>query len=121
MAFTIAPKAERFIRRMMRFAASQQMAFRLRVKPGGCSGLAAEFDLETPAEEDADLVVVQEIRMLVDRESLQLLEGAVVDFSDSIAQSGFLFHLPGKSQACCSTSAPQPLVSLGGALRAGGR
>ena len=36
--------AEKFIRRMMRFAAGPEAVFRLKVTPGGCSGYAVEFD-----------------------------------------------------------------------------
>ena len=121
MAFEMTPSAGRFIRRMLRFSATPTSAFRLRVKPGGCSGLAADFDIEEPADDSAELIVVDGIRMLVDFHSLGLIAGATVDFSESIAQSGFIFRLPGKEQACCSSTAPPQLVSLGGIARAGGR
>jgi iron-sulfur cluster assembly protein len=116
MPFEITPSAERFIRRMLRFSTTAESAFRLRVRPGGCSGLASEFDIEDAAPDSDELIVVSGVRMLVDFHSLGLLSGATVDFSDSIAQSGFVFRLPGKQQACCGSSAPQ-LVTFGSAGR----
>lgn len=121
MAFELTPAAERFIRRMLRFSATPNSAFRLKVKPGGCSGLASEFDIEEPAPDSAELVVVNGIRMLLDFHSLGLLAGATVDFSESLAQSGFAFQLPGKQQACCSSNRPQQLVNLVGTARPGDR
>ncbi len=113
MAFELTASAERFMRRMLRFSATPTSAFRLRVKPGGCSELSAEFDIEEPASDSAELLLVSGMRMLVDFHSQGLLAGATVDFSESLAQSGFIFKLPGKQQACCSSSAPPQLVSLG--------
>lgn len=114
MPFQLTPSAERFMRRMLRFSATPTSGFRLRVKPGGCSGLAAEFDIEEPAPDSAELMVVSGVRMLVDFYSQGLLAGGTIDFSESIAQSGFIFHLPGKVQGLCSTSSLPPLVKLVG-------
>jgi len=116
MPFELTPSAERFIRRMLRFSTNPESAFRLRVRPGGCAGLASEFDIEDAAQDSAELIVVSGVRMLVDFLSLGLLSGATVDFSDSLAQTGFVFRLPGKQQASCGSNAPQ-LVTFGGAGR----
>jgi len=111
MPFELTAAAEQFMRRMLRFSATPTSAFRLRVKPGGCSGLSAEFDIEEPAPDSAELLVISGVRMLVDFRSQGLLAGATIDFSDSLAQSGFIFRLPGQQAASCSVTPPQ-LVTL---------
>lgn len=91
MNATLTQSAEKFIRRMLRFASGTQSGFRLRVSPGGCSGLAAEFDLEAAPQSD-DLVWERSgIRIFLDSRSTRLLNGMIVDFVDTLSHTGFTF------------------------------
>ena len=78
---------------------------RVAVLGGGCSGFQYEFALEeTPAE--GDLVIEAEgQRVLVDPESLEFLEGSVVDFKDELIGARFEVENPNASSTCgCGTS-----------------
>jgi len=80
-------------------------ALRVAVLGGGCSGFQYEFALEeTPAE--GDLVIEAEgQRVLVDPESLEFLEGSVVDFKDELIGARFEVENPNASSTCgCGTS-----------------
>jgi iron-sulfur cluster assembly accessory protein len=112
MNITLAPGAERFIRRMLRFTTSVEAGFRLRVKPGGCSGLAAEFDIEPQLGERDQLWSIAGLRIFLDAESALLLDGATVDFVDSMAQTGFVFKFAGLANACCGSAGPPQLITL---------
>jgi hypothetical protein len=46
MNLTLTPAAEKFIRRLLRFDGGPSAGLRLRVSPGGCSGIAADFNVE---------------------------------------------------------------------------
>jgi iron-sulfur cluster assembly accessory protein len=98
----LTPAAEKFIRRMMRCASNSNSGFRLKVRPGGCSGLAVEFDL---AEEPAKGEVVwmhSELRIFLDSASCLLLNGSIVDFIDSRSLTGFVITTPGVTAQSCS-------------------
>jgi len=98
MNFTLTPAAEKFIRRMLRFSAGGG-GFRLAVTAGGCSGLAAEFDVEA-APRAGDVAVEKDgITFYLPAESRLLLEGVTIDFAETPMQSGFVFHDP-KAQNC---------------------
>ena len=114
MNVTITPAAERFIGRMLRFGGGPESGFRLAVAPGGCSGLAAEFDVE-PAPRPGDAVVdLNGLRLFLPAESRLLLEGVTIDFADTPMSSGFVFYDPKSSGASCSTAAPSSsFVTLG--------
>lgn len=103
---TVTPQAETFIRRMLRFAPGTEAGFRLKITPGGCSGLAADFDLV--AEPASNEIVWQYagLRIFLDTKSSQLLNGATVDFVESRVHTGFVIATQGASQAVCSTTAP---------------
>jgi iron-sulfur cluster assembly accessory protein len=115
MNVTFTPAAEKFIRRMLRFGGGPSCGFRLSVSPGGCSGLAAEFDVE-PAPRPGDTVLdCNGMKLFLPAESRLLLEGVTVDFADTPMQSGLVFHDPKSKGGSCSSSAP--LVTLESLLR----
>jgi iron-sulfur cluster assembly accessory protein len=104
--------AEKFIRRMMRFAAGPEAVFRLKVTPGGCSGYAVEFDLaESPG---ANEVVWERagLRLSFDHGTCLLLNGGKVDFIESLSHAGFVVTTPGKSAECCSPASNLVSVEL---------
>ncbi len=111
MEIVLTPAAERWIRRMLRMSGVATAVFRLRVKPGGCSGLAVEFDVEAAPTAGDTMWQSSAGTICLDAASEKLLDGATVDFVDSLAQSGFVIKTPEPVAACCS-AAPQ-LVSIG--------
>lgn len=111
MNVKITASAEKFIRRFLRFGAGPESGFRLKVTPGGCSGLAAEFDVEASPREGDAVVEYNGMRLFLPAETRLLLEGVTIDFAETRTQSGLVFHDPKSSGASCSTASP--LVSLG--------
>jgi len=109
----LTPAAETFIRRMMRFNAADKAGFRLKVRPGGCSGFAVGFDL---AVEPGSGEVVWEragLRIFLDAESRLLLNGAKVDFQETSSEAGFVVIAEGQSpQACGAGPAFVPVQAL---------
>jgi len=109
----LTPTADRFIRRMMRFNTDPKAGFRLKVRPGGCSGFAVEFDL--PTELGLGEVVWEQsnLRIFLDSTSCLLLNGSTVDFVDSRSLTGFVVSTPGATaQACSPASTLVPVDSL---------
>lgn len=107
MNITLAPAAAKFVQRMLRFDGGPQSGFRLSVKPGGCSGFAAEFSVEAAPQEGERVVEIGGIRFFLGAESRLLLDGVTIDFVDSPLSTGFVFHDP-KAKSCgCSTPADE--------------
>lgn len=102
MAFEITPKAERFMKMMMMSDGGPQSGFRLAVSPGGCSGLSSEISV-VAAPEPGDAVVERNgLRLFLPAESRILLEGVTIDFTDTPAQTGLVFHDPKATGTCSS-------------------
>lgn len=110
MNLTLTPAAEKFIRRLLRFDGGPGSGLRLRVSPGGCSGLAAEFNVANAPGAGEKAVVLDGVTLFLAAESRLLLDGVTIDFADTPLQSGFVFHDP-KQVACGHT--PTPLTVLG--------
>jgi iron-sulfur cluster assembly accessory protein len=101
---TLTPAAEQFIRRMLRFAKEPEAGFRLKIRPGGCSGFSAEFDLAaSPATSE---VVWDQAgpRIFLDPTSCMLLNGSVVDFLENRSHTGFSITTPGTAGLTCSSA-----------------
>ena len=118
---SITPAAGKFLRRMLRLSGlSPAAGMRLIVRPGGCSGLDAQYaPLEAPQAGDEE-VVADGIRIFLPPESARLLEGVTIDFIDSPTQTGFAF-LNAAGGACgCSTAAAPAVtrVAVGSIRRA---
>ncbi len=76
------------------------LRLRLAVQPGGCSGLIYQlyFDertLEGDAVRDFDGVQV-----IIDKMSVPYLEGATIDFADTIEKQGFTIDNPNAGSSC---------------------
>jgi iron-sulfur cluster assembly protein len=105
MAFDITPAAQKFIRMMVMTDGGPNSGFRLAVSPGGCSGLSADISITSePAPGDA-VVEAGGVKLFLPAESRILLDGVTIDFADTPAQTGLVFHDP-KATGSCSSSAP---------------
>ena len=94
MDIALTPAAVKFIARMLRFSGSPTGGFRLEVKPGGCSGLAAEFDVAAAPSEGDRVLDVDGVRLFLPASNGDLLDGVTIDFADSRMESGFVFRDP---------------------------
>ena len=109
----LTPVAEKFIRRMVRCASNSNSGFRLKVRPGGCSGLAVEFDLANEPAESEIVWTHSGLRIFLDRTSCLLLDGSIVNFIDSRSLTGFVITTPGgMAQSCSSASTLIPAEML---------
>jgi iron-sulfur cluster assembly protein len=104
MSFEITARAEKFIRLMLRADGGPGSGFRLAVSPGGCSGLSADISVRSEPAPGEAVIEVNGVRLFLPAESRILLEGVTIDFVDSAAQTGLVFHDP-KATCCSSDSA----------------
>ena len=78
------------------------LALRVAVQPGGCSGLRYQLFFD---ERSLDGDVVQtyadgSVKVVVDRMSVPYLAGATIDFVDTIEKQGFTIDNPNAGGSC---------------------
>ena len=77
------------------------LALRVAVQPGGCSGLRYQLFFD---ERTLDGDVSQEygtgVKVVVDRMSVPYLAGATIDFVDTIEKQGFTIDNPNAGGSC---------------------
>jgi iron-sulfur cluster assembly protein len=75
-------------------------ALRVFVTPGGCSGFSYGMALEAEPADDDEVVEQAGVKVVVDAFSLQYLEGAQIDFIDSLMGGGFTVVNPNAVKSC---------------------
>jgi iron-sulfur cluster assembly accessory protein len=82
-----------------------ELALRVAVRPGGCSGFSYEMFFDTDLADDDVLSVFGPVRVVVDPASASLLQGATLDFKDGLQGAGFSINNPNASRTCgCGNS-----------------
>lgn len=78
---------------------------RLSVEGGGCSGFQYKFGLADGVEADDSVAVRDGVRLVVDSVSLDLVQGAAVDYVESLGGSAFKVTNPNAASGCgCGSS-----------------
>jgi iron-sulfur cluster insertion protein len=78
---------------------------RIYVRGGGCSGYQYGMAFESKIEDDDIIVEKDGIKVIIDSQSMPLLQGAVVDYTDSLQGSGFAIKNPNAKSTCgCGSS-----------------
>jgi iron-sulfur cluster assembly protein len=89
------------------FLATQEQpeaGLRVAVKGGGCSGFQYQLALDE-ARDDDKVFEHEGIRILVDAQSLQYVDGSTVDYTESLMGAGFQVNNPNVVAACgCGSS-----------------
>ena len=86
-------------------AAGNNLALRVSVLAGGCSGFQYKFELDKAPQPDDLIIEKAAAKILVDPASLDLLEGSELDFTDALMGSHFAVRNPNATSSCgCGTS-----------------
>jgi iron-sulfur cluster assembly accessory protein len=76
------------------------LALRVAVQPGGCSGLRYQLFFDERTLDGDDLHDFGGVKVVVDRMSGPYLGGAVIDFVDTIEKQGFTIDNPNATGSC---------------------
>ena len=77
----------------------EELALRVAVRPGGCSGFSYEMFFDTETGDDDLSADYGGVRVLVDPTSAQLLVGATLDYKDGL-EAGFAIDNPNAQRTC---------------------
>lgn len=75
-------------------------ALRVAVSPGGCSGFMYQMNFEKEAA-DSDVILEDKgVKVIVDKDSVDMLRGAEIDYVDNLNDSGFKINNPNAKHGC---------------------
>jgi len=76
------------------------LRLRVAVQPGGCSGLIYQLYFDERFLDGDQSVDFDGVEVIVDDMSVPYLDGAVIDFKDTISEQGFTIDNPNAAGSC---------------------
>ena len=101
---TLTDTAARKVKELLEAEGATDLALRVAVRPGGCSGFSYEmfFDGDVAADDQKASFGPADgtVHVVVDSQSAQLLEGATLDYKDGLQGAGFAIDNPNAQKTC---------------------
>jgi iron-sulfur cluster assembly accessory protein len=97
---TVTPAAVDVIRTLLVQRNIPNHGLRVFVSGGGCSGMQYGMAFEESPREFDQVVEIDGIRLIVDSTSLMYLQGATIDYIDSLMGGGFRIDNPNAVSTC---------------------
>jgi len=103
---TLTPSALQEVKRLMEKEQKPNLALRVGVKGGGCSGFTYQMAVEEANPKQYDTLLEQDgVKILVDAKSHLYLDGTSIDYKQGLVGGGFEFQNPLAKKSCgCGTS-----------------
>jgi iron-sulfur cluster assembly accessory protein len=81
------------------------LALRVAVRPGGCSGFSYEMFFDSDVASDDIVKTFEGIKVVTDAASAQWLIGATLEYKDALQGGGFTIDNPNATRSCgCGNS-----------------
>ncbi|MEY3595629.1 MAG: iron-sulfur cluster insertion protein ErpA [Actinomycetota bacterium] len=105
LMITLTDTAAVKVKQLLEAEGATELALRVAVRPGGCSGFSYEMYFDGDVASDDQTLTFGDVRVVVDPASAQLLEGASLDYKDGLQDAGFAINNPNASRTCgCGNS-----------------
>jgi len=93
------------VKELLQEEGRDDIALRVAVQPGGCSGLRYAMFLDDQVSEKDQTEEQHGVRLVIDRMSIPYLSQATIDFVDTLEASGFTIENPAAQGGCaCGNS-----------------
>lgn len=88
------------VRSLLAQEGRDDLRLRIAVQPGGCSGLIYQLFFDERELENDSVVNFDGVEVAVDAMSIPYLNGATIDFEDTIQKQGFTIDNPNAQGSC---------------------
>ena len=88
------------VRSLLEQEGRDDLRLRVAVQPGGCSGLIYQLYFDERVLDGDALKDYDGVEVVVDKMSVPYLEGATIDFADTIEKQGFTIDNPNAGEGC---------------------
>ena len=88
------------VKQLIEAEGDADLALRVAVRPGGCSGYSYEMFFDGDIAADDAVTDFGGVKVVIDPASAPLLGGATLDFKDGLQGAGFHVSNPNASRSC---------------------
>ena len=93
-------KAAAKVAELVKQEGNPELALRVAVRPGGCSGYSYEMFFDSDIADDDLMSQYGDVKVVVDPASAPLITGATLDFKDGLQGAGFSINNPNAQRSC---------------------
>jgi iron-sulfur cluster assembly accessory protein len=97
---TLTEQAQGKVRTLIEAEGRDDLRLRVAVQPGGCSGLIYQLYFDEQLAEDDVIKDFDGVEVVIDKMSVPYLDGASIDFEDTIQKQGFTIDNPNAAGSC---------------------
>jgi iron-sulfur cluster assembly accessory protein len=84
---------------------NSELALRVGVRAGGCSGYSYEMFFDSEIADDDIVRMFGTVKVVIDPESAEKISGATLDYRDGLSDAGFHISNPNATRTCgCGSS-----------------
>ena len=103
--FTVTEGAAKEIQTLINSYNNPQLALRVRVLAGGCSGYSYDLAFDDQVQENDMIFESHGVKVMIDDRSFKVLDGTQLDYVDTMLGLGFTFNNPNAKSSCgCGSS-----------------
>lgn len=118
MAVTLTEAAAKKVQGLMAQSGSEDLKLRAFITGGGCSGYQYGFGFEDTVKDDDTVFECFGVNLLVDQKSMEMLDGAEIDFESTVQGESFVIRNPNASSNCGCGNSFTPAESGSGCAHA---
>ena len=97
---TLTESAAKKVKELVEAEGNSELALRVAVRPGGCSGFSYEMFFDSEFASDDQKADYNGVKVVVDSASLQFLGGASLDYKEGLMGAGFTVNNPNTTRSC---------------------
>lgn len=97
---TLTESAASKVKELIEAEGNNELALRVAVRPGGCSGFSYEMFFDSDFADDDVKSEFSGVNVVVDSASLAHLSGASLDYKEGLMGAGFSVNNPNTSRTC---------------------
>lgn len=97
---TLTEQAQSKVRTLIQAEGRDDLRLRIAVQPGGCSGLIYQLYFDEILSDGDVVKEFDGVEVVVDKMSVPYLDGASIDFEDTIQKQGFTIDNPNAAGSC---------------------
>ncbi|MBX7145902.1 MAG: iron-sulfur cluster insertion protein ErpA [Alphaproteobacteria bacterium] len=99
-SLTLTPEAKARLLLMLRQEMDHKAKFRISITGGGCSGFQYNFSFDSEEHEDDLIINFNDVSLIVDQTSFELIKGCEIDFVENLSSSSFKIKNPNAATSC---------------------
>lgn len=97
---TLTDPAAKKVKELIEAEENPDLALRVAVRPGGCSGFSYEMFFDTDISDADQVADFGGVKVAVDEQSASLLDGASLDYKEGLMEAGFTLSNPNAKSSC---------------------